>query len=69
MLLATKSAVVTGAGQGIGLAIAKALAAEGSRVVVNDIQQEKAEDVAAEIVGSGGAAVANISDIATHGRR
>jgi len=43
--------VVTGAGGGIGRAIARRLAAEGARVVVNDVDPEAAAAVAAEIKG------------------
>jgi NAD(P)-dependent dehydrogenase (short-subunit alcohol dehydrogenase family) len=43
--------VVTGAGGGIGAALARRFAADGARVVVNDLDGEKAEAVAAEIGG------------------
>ena len=49
--LASKTAIVTGAGQGIGRAIAEKLASEGARVVVNDIDGELAREVAASIDG------------------
>ncbi|MGC5039368.1 MULTISPECIES: SDR family oxidoreductase [unclassified Streptomyces] len=47
--------VVTGAGGGIGAALARRFAAEGARVVVNDLDAERAKRVAEEI---GGTAVA-----------
>jgi NAD(P)-dependent dehydrogenase (short-subunit alcohol dehydrogenase family) len=56
MRFKNKVAVVTGAGQGIGEAYAKAIAAEGASVVVADIQREKGETVAADIVAAGGKA-------------
>ena len=50
--LATRVAFVTGAGSGIGRAIAQRLAAEGACVVVADVETESAERVAAEIGNS-----------------
>ncbi|RLL70124.1 SDR family oxidoreductase [Streptomyces sp. Z26] len=44
--------VVTGAGGGIGAALARRFAAEGARVVVNDLDAAKAAAVAAEIGGT-----------------
>jgi rhamnulose-1-phosphate aldolase/alcohol dehydrogenase len=49
--LATRIAVVTGAGSGIGKAIAERLAAEGACVVIADLNLEGAESVAAELGG------------------
>ena len=47
-------ALVTGAGRGIGRAIAKALAAEGIRVAVTARSQSELDTLAAEITGAGG---------------
>ncbi|HEU5052436.1 MAG TPA: SDR family oxidoreductase [Hanamia sp.] len=46
-----KSAIVTGAGQGIGLQIAKSLAEEGANIILNDIDQTLADAAADEIRG------------------
>ncbi|NKZ00109.1 SDR family oxidoreductase [Nocardiopsis alborubida] len=51
MELNDTGAVVTGAGNGIGAAIARRLAGAGARVVVNDLDAGAAEAVAAEIGG------------------
>lgn len=57
-------AIVTGAGSGIGRAIAVQLAAEGYKVLVNDFRTEAAEAVAAEIGGLAcGGDVANEADV------
>lgn len=50
-LLEGRGAVVTGAGHGIGAALARRLAAEGARVVVNDLDADAAHRVAEEIGG------------------
>lgn len=65
MRLKGKSVIVTGAGQGIGRAIARAMAAEGASVLVNDIVAGKARGVADEIAAEGGRAEPDGSDIAT----
>jgi 3-oxoacyl-[acyl-carrier protein] reductase len=52
-----KSALVTGAGRGIGRSIALKLAKEGARVVVNDLDADPANAVVEEITDNGGQAV------------
>ncbi|GAB3350212.1 3-oxoacyl-ACP reductase FabG [Amycolatopsis echigonensis] len=54
-LLTDRTAVITGAAQGIGLAIAELFVAEGARVVIGDVNAEAAEKAAE---GLGGGAVA-----------
>ena len=61
--LAGRRALVTGAGQGVGEGIARLLAVAGAEVVVNDYVAERAEAVAADIVGAGGRAVAAPFDV------
>ncbi len=59
-----KTALVTGAGSGIGEAIALGLAASGARVVVQDIGADAAARVTAAITAAGGKARAAVGDIA-----
>ncbi|MBE7422181.1 MAG: 3-oxoacyl-ACP reductase FabG [Zoogloeaceae bacterium] len=56
MFLKDKVAIVTGAGQGIGAAIAQAYAREGAKVAVVDMNAKAADDVAADIRLAGGEA-------------
>ncbi len=68
--LAERVAVVTGAGQGLGRSYAIGLAAQGAKVVVNDIGKNDAgtwtaEAVVEEILEAGGDAVANTDSVAS----
>ena len=60
-------ALVTGAGRGIGRCIALDLAKAGAAVVVNDLDEDPAKDVVAEIEARGGRAVAVAAAIGTAG--
>jgi NAD(P)-dependent dehydrogenase (short-subunit alcohol dehydrogenase family) len=59
-----KVVVVTGAGNGIGLTIAKAFAAEGARLVVAEINATAGERAAAALTAAGGQAIAIPTDVA-----
>jgi len=63
MKLKEKVALVTGAGSGIGQAIAVAFAREGAKLVVNDVVEEKAAKTAADIQDRGGDALAIVADV------
>jgi len=66
MSLREKTALVTGAAQGIGKAIAQKLGQEGARIVIADVNQGLAQATAAELTGRGLVAVAfqlDVSDL------
>jgi 2-hydroxycyclohexanecarboxyl-CoA dehydrogenase len=65
--VAGRVAVVTGAGRGIGRAIARRLAAAGCAVGVTDLDGAAAEAVAREIAGSGGTALGVAGDVTDAG--
>ncbi|NUH42553.1 acetoin reductase [Streptomyces samsunensis] len=58
-----KAAVITGAGQGIGRAIALRLAADGADIAILDLNIENAKRVAAEVEALGRRAYAAVSDV------
>jgi len=66
--LTGKVAVITGASQGIGAAIARVFAAAGARIVVADIAVEKGEDTVKAINASGGEAIFLEADISRRQR-
>ena len=63
--LQDRSCIVTGAGAGIGRAVALSFGAEGARVIVNDLDQAAADSVVKEISEDGGRAIANYEAIGT----
>jgi 3-hydroxybutyrate dehydrogenase len=62
-LLEGKRAFITGAGSGIGLEMARAFAVEGASVVISDMNQEKTEQVTAELMNAGYDAFAAPCDV------
>lgn len=63
MKLKDRVVVVTGAAQGIGAAIAYAMAMEGAQVVVSDINQLGAQRVSQDIAAAGGQALSLAADV------
>lgn len=61
--LSGRTAFVSGAGQGVGAGIAKALAGQGASVAVNDLFEERATDTVDAIVSAGGRAAAIAFDV------
>jgi 3-oxoacyl-[acyl-carrier protein] reductase len=61
--LTDKVAIITGSAQGIGLATAFRFAAEGARVVVSDIGQQRVDQAVAAIVAQGGQAIGAVVDV------
>ncbi|GAB3566525.1 SDR family oxidoreductase [Amycolatopsis endophytica] len=62
-LLTGKSALITGAAQGIGAAIARLFAAQGAKVVIADINEEGGAETAAHITKDGGDATFLRTDV------
>ena len=63
MRLAGKTAIVTGAGQGLGEGMALRFAQEGARIVVVDKNPETAPAVARRIAAAGGKAISIVADL------
>jgi 3-oxoacyl-[acyl-carrier protein] reductase len=63
MKLEDRTAIVTGAGRGVGAATARLLAGDGARVVVNDLDSEEAQATVDAITAAGGRALAMPGDV------
>jgi NAD(P)-dependent dehydrogenase (short-subunit alcohol dehydrogenase family) len=66
MRLKERVALVTGAGGGLGTAIARRLASEGASIVCADRNFQAAENTTLEIVGAGGTAIAHEADVSEY---
>jgi 3-oxoacyl-[acyl-carrier protein] reductase len=64
MRFSQRTAVITGGAVGFGRAFARALVAEGASVALADIDSDAAEQTAAELISSGGQAIAVSCDVA-----
>jgi NAD(P)-dependent dehydrogenase (short-subunit alcohol dehydrogenase family) len=58
-----KTAIITGAGRGIGAKCAEVLAKAGAQVIVTDVLEKQGDDIAAAIRNSGGKAVFEFLDV------
>jgi 3-oxoacyl-[acyl-carrier protein] reductase len=64
--LSGRTALVTGAGQGVGAGIARALASRGAKVAVNDLRAERAQATVDSIAKAGGRAVVAAFDVGNY---
>ncbi len=62
-MLTDQVAIITGAGRGIGRVIALTLAEQGANVLINDVDEESAQRVAAEIEQHGHESLAFVADV------
>ena len=62
--LTGRTAIVTGAGRGMGRAVAVRLAAAGASIVVNDLVAEAAQATVEQLISDGGKAIAVAGDVA-----
>lgn len=62
-ILEGKAALLTGGGSGIGRSTCLAMAREGARLIVADINEAAAEETAAQVRGAGGEAIAMLVDV------
>lgn len=67
MKLTGKTAYITGAGNGIGRAVALKLASEGANIVLNDLEEAPAQAVVKEITAAGGNAIAVVGSVTENG--
>ena len=65
--MSDRVAIVTGAGQGMGRAVAMRLSADGARVIANDVNEEAAARTAKGIQDAGGEAIAVAGDVTSSG--
>ncbi|WP_412552177.1 SDR family NAD(P)-dependent oxidoreductase [Shimia sp. MIT1388] len=65
--LTGKTAYITGAGNGIGRAVALKLASEGANIVLNDLEDAPAQAVVEEITAAGGNAIAFVGSVTEKG--
>ena len=65
--MSDRVAIVTGAGQGMGRAVSLRLAADGARIVANDVNEEPAAQTVEGIEEAGGDAIAVAGDVTSSG--
>ncbi|MDO9461599.1 MAG: SDR family NAD(P)-dependent oxidoreductase, partial [Alphaproteobacteria bacterium] len=63
MRLVEKAVLITGAASGIGWAMARAMAREGARVAIADIDREKVKQRVAELGGAAYGVTADVGDL------